>query len=105
MPALTGGRIFAALHIYFFPRKCSVIRRIVSDDEAGKHWAMEWLTGVADGSKRTSQRKLMLIERRGGGLKTVKAVAQALGVHLLLLENEDGVELIAASKKPFKIIC
>jgi hypothetical protein len=83
----------------------SVIRRIVSDDDAGKHWAMEWLTGVADGSKRTSQRKLTLIERRGGGLKTIKAVAQALGVHLLLLENEDGVELIAASKKPFKIIC
>jgi hypothetical protein len=82
-----------------------VIRRIVSDDEADKHWAMEWLTGVADGSKRMSQRKLTLIERRGGGLKKVKDVAQAVGVHLLLLENEDGVEFVAASKKPFKIIC
>ena len=66
---------------------------------------MEWLTGVADGSKGTSQRRLRLIEKRAGGLTTVKAVAQTVGVHLLLLENEQGVEIVAASKKPFKIIC
>ena len=82
-----------------------MFKRVVSESEAGKHWAMEWLTGVADGSKGMSQRKLKLIVKRGGGLTTVKAVAQTVGVHLLLLENEQGVQIVAASKKPFKIIC
>ena len=81
-----------------------MIKKVVSESEAGKHWAMEWLTGVAQGSKRTSQRKLKQIEQRGGGLRTVKAVAQSVGVHLLLLEDEQRVEIVAASKKPFKII-
>jgi hypothetical protein len=82
-----------------------MLKKVASDDEAGIHWAMEWLTAVADCHKRVSQRRLTLIEERGGGVETVKAVAQALGVHLLLLENDKGIELIAASKKPFKVIC
>jgi hypothetical protein len=80
-------------------------KKIVSENEVGKLWTLEWLTGVADGSKTMSQRKLISVEHQGGGLETVKAVAQSLDVHLLLLEDDKGVELVAASKKPFKIVC
>jgi hypothetical protein len=80
-------------------------KKIVSENEVGKHWAIEWLTGVADGSKTMSQRKLISVENHGGGLETAKAVAQSLDVHLLLLQDDKGVELVAASKKPFKIVC
>ena len=52
-----------------------------------------------------SQRKLISVENQAGGLETVKAVAQSLDVHLLLFEDDKGVELVAASKKPFKIVC
>ena len=68
-------------------------------------WAAEWLDGVADGSKTMSQRKLSSVERRGGGLEAVKAVASARGVHLLLLEDDAGNALVAASIKPFEVVC
>ena len=73
--------------------------------EAAAQWAADWLDSVADGSNTMSQRKLTSVEKRGGGLEAVKALAQERGVHLLLLEDDKGDELIAASVKPFEVVC
>ena len=45
------------------------------------------------------------MQKRGGGIEAVKAVAEQKGVHLLLVEDDKGIELVAASTKPFKVIC
>ncbi len=68
-------------------------------------WATEWLDSVADGSNTMSQRKLSSVEKRGGGIKAVQAIAKTKGVHLLLLEDDQGNALVAASSKPFTVIC
>ncbi len=68
-------------------------------------WAEEWLARVADGTITMSQRKLTSVVSKGGGLQTVKAVAERKGVHLLLLEDDSGDALVAASIKPFEVIC
>ena len=67
-------------------------------------WAAEWLGSVADGSNKMSQRKLSSIQKRDGGLDAVIATAEEKGVHLLLVEDDQGNEIVAASKKPFKIL-
>lgn len=67
-------------------------------------WAAEWLDSVADGSNTMSQRKLTTVEKHGG-IEAVKAIAKQKGVHLLLLEDDKGNELVAASTKPFKVVC
>ena len=68
-------------------------------------WTAAWLDAVADGSSTMSQRKLTSIQQRGGGLEAVKAAAKEKGVHLLLLADDKGDELVAASSKPFKVVC
>jgi hypothetical protein len=68
-------------------------------------WINEWLNGVADGSNTMSQRKLSSVEKRGGGIEAVKVIAEEKGVHLLLVEDDKGTELVAASTKPFKVVC
>ena len=68
-------------------------------------WAAAWLNTVAGGLNTMSQRKLSSIEKHGGGLDVVKSVAEKYGVHLLLVEDDEGNEVVAASKKPFKVIC
>ncbi len=68
-------------------------------------WAEEWLDSVADGSRAMSQRKLARVEDLGGGLAHVRRLAKKKGVHLLLLTDDKGVPLVAASREPFKIIC
>ena len=73
--------------------------------QTGTLWAADWLDRVADGSNTMSQRKLSSVETRGGGLKAVKALAEQRGVHLLLLEDDQGNELVAASTKPFEVVC
>ena len=52
-----------------------------------------------------SQRKLTSIEKHGGGLDAVRAVARDKGVHLVLLTDDKGNELVAASVHPFKVVC
>lgn len=52
-----------------------------------------------------SQRKLSSIQKRGGGIDAVRVIAKQKGVHLLLLEDDKGNELVAASIKPFKVVC
>ncbi len=72
---------------------------------SAEQWAADWLGTVADGSNPMSRRKLASIEKHGGGLDAVRAVAQARGVHLLLLIDDRGSELVAASLHPFKVVC
>ena len=52
-----------------------------------------------------SQRKLSSVEKRGGGLEAVKALARERNIHLLLLEDDKGNALVAASVKPFEVVC
>ena len=73
--------------------------------ETAQQWAEDWLNAVADGTLAMSQRTLSSVEKRGGGLEAVKAAAQEKGVHLLLLEDDNGSELVAASVKPFAVVC
>ena len=67
-------------------------------------WATAWLAPVAEGRSTMSQRKLSSIDVRGGGLDGVKAVAHALGVHLVRLVDDRGQVLVAASRHPFDVI-
>jgi hypothetical protein len=68
-------------------------------------WTEDWLSSVADGSNTMSQRRLSSIETRGGGLREVTKAARKKKVHLLLLEDDQGNQIVAASTKPFKTIC
>ena len=70
-------------------------------DENGA-WAADWIASVTDASM--TQRKLTTVERHGG-LAVLKRAAQAGGVHLLLLTDDKGDALVAASKHPFRVIC
>jgi hypothetical protein len=51
-----------------------------------------------------SQRSLLSIEKLGG-LEAVRKRAKEKSIHLLLLTDDTGKQLIAASKPPFKVIC
>ena len=73
--------------------------------EETERWTSEWLDGVADGSLTMSQRKLTSIDQRGGGMEAVRRMAEARGVHLLMLEDDKGDLLVAASMKPFTLVC
>ncbi len=68
-------------------------------------WAQRWIDSVADGKATMSQRKLASIDRHGGGIEAVTMAAQARGVHPLLLIDDQGERLVAASKHPFKVLC
>ena len=68
-------------------------------------WAEKWLDAVAAGKATMSQRGLPAIVERGGGLRRIKKLARARGVHLLLLTDDEGRELVAASLQPFKVLC
>jgi hypothetical protein len=68
-------------------------------------WANQWLGAVTSGVNTMSHRKVSSIEKRGGGLKYVAKLAKQRGVHLVRLTDDRGNELIAASKRPFEVIC
>ncbi len=51
-----------------------------------------------------SQRKFSSVQKRGG-IEAVKVIAEQKGVHLLLVEDDKGSELVAASTKPFRVVC
>lgn len=76
-----------------------------SEPEITAEWTNRWLDAVARGESTMSQRKLSSVRERGGGLEAVKAVAEQKGVHLLLVEDDQGNELVAASTKPFRVVC
>ena len=67
-------------------------------------WTTDWISSVASGSNTMSARKLSSIEKRGGGLKAVVSEAKKQKVHLVLLEDDAGCQVVAASTKPFKVV-
>ncbi len=73
-------------------------------DTPEKLWVNKWLDSVVDGSATMSQRKLSSVEKHGG-LRAAKALAREKKVHLVQLEDDKGNELVAASLKPFKVLC
>ena len=68
-------------------------------------WTENWLASVADGTQTMSQRMLSRVEERPGGLDAVCAVARARGVHLAVFIDDHGVELVAASRHPIRVLC
>ena len=70
-----------------------------------EEWTINWLKTVEAGLNTMSQRKLTSIEKHAGSLENVKRVAESMSVHLLLVEDDEGNEVVAASMKPFKVIC
>ena len=73
--------------------------------EKQQRWVEAWLDAVVDGRATMSQRNAGTIETRGGGLANVTAVAEAKGVHLIELVDDQGHVLICASKHPFRVLC
>ena len=67
-------------------------------------WNEKWFSSVADGSSTMSQWKLSSIESKGGGLREVAKVAKKKRIHLVLVEDDKGDRIVAASTKLFKTI-
>ncbi|NTU55563.1 MAG: hypothetical protein HGA79_04875 [Anaerolineales bacterium] len=75
-----------------------------SGSAANEQWIAAWLDAVVDGSNTMSQRLLSSIEKHDGlGAGLVAALEK--NIHLLLVEDGAGREIVAASRKPFKVIC
>lgn len=72
---------------------------------ASETWAARWLDSVASGASAMSQRKLESLMSKGGGINSVLKVARKRGVHLVVLTDDNGDQLVAASRHPFKILC
>jgi hypothetical protein len=68
-------------------------------------WAEDWLSSVANGSIKMSQRTLVSVRKRGGSLETIKALAERKKVHLLLVKDDKENKLAAASLERFEVIC
>jgi hypothetical protein len=73
-------------------------------DAATNPWVARWLEMVVAGAAMT-QRSLASIDRFGGGLAAVKKAAKQRGVHLLLVTDDRGRQIVAASRWPLKVIC
>lgn len=73
--------------------------------EVSHGWAAEWLAAVADGTLTMSQRQRSSVEKHGGGLGAVVGEARARGVHLALLTDDHGKELVVASVHPIQVLC
>lgn len=78
-----------------------VIRHIKPASE----WTAAWLDSVVQDKNSMTQRKLTSVDRLGDGLDALRVAAQERGVHLLLVENEHGEQIVAASAKPFTVLC
>lgn len=86
------------------PRAKANKKRSVAKSETQSTWLDSWLDDVASGSATMSQRVLTSIEAHGGLDKAV-AAARKRGVHLVLLTDDKGTALVAASQKPFETLC
>lgn len=69
-----------------------------------EQWVEDWLKSVVDGSNTMSQRRVTSIEKHVN-LSKVKRIAIRMGIHLLMVEDDEGNKVVAASTKPFKVIC
>ena len=85
-------------------RLLALFCRMSTDENAFQQWLTTWLGAVESGAATMSQRKLSSIQQRGD-LEEARKMAIARGVHLLLLTDDQGNELVAASKHPFHVIC
>lgn len=70
-----------------------------------EEWMQQWLRSVVNGESTMSQRKTSSIEKRKINLETLAAEAKKQNVHLLLLKDDKGEELIAASMNEFTVLC
>lgn len=75
-----------------------------SESTIQEQWVQDWLKSVVNGRNTMSQRRVTSIEKHVS-LNTVKRIAKRVGVHLLLVEDDEGNKVLAASTKPFKVIC
>ncbi len=78
-------------------------RKPKNDVEAEARWLDRWM-GAASRDGAMSQRRLASIEAYGGGLDAAAEAARAAGVHLVLLTDDKGDKVVAASRHPFKVI-
>jgi phosphoserine aminotransferase len=80
-----------------------------------RHWTREkkqveistfdrWIDIVATGASTMSQRNFRWVEANGGVEKLIDA-AERRGVHLVRLTDDEGRELVAASKHAFVTLC
>jgi hypothetical protein len=67
-------------------------------------WIAAWLDAVAAGTATMSQRQVTSIEVHGG-VDAVVAAAMARRVHLVRLTDDRGVDLVAAGRHPFTVLC
>ena len=67
-------------------------------------WIEAWIASVAEGRVTMSQRSAASVDRHGGVKAAIKA-AEARGLHLVRLIDEEGKALIAASLHPFETLC
>lgn len=79
----------------------------MSKDPAGssEQWATEWLTAVANGTLTMSQRKLSSVLAHAGNVETIREVAVRLLVHLAIVVDDHGDELVVASVHPIRVLC
>lgn len=68
-------------------------------EKSKQAWCESWLDDVANGASTMSQRKLTSIE------SLAKKRARARGAHLLLLTDDRGDQLVAASRHRFQTLC
>lgn len=68
-------------------------------------WVEAWLDAVASGERTMSRRSLVRVQALPGGVPALVRLARARGVHLLRLTDDEGVDLVAASSTPFKVLC
>jgi len=83
----------------------SMTKRKPVPGPAAERWAARWLDSVAIGSQVMSRRLVTSVDTRGGGLIFVRRLARQRGLHLLLLVDADGNQLVAASKTRFRVVC
>ena len=74
-----------------------------AEAEKSAAWLDRWMKSTSRAGAM-SQRKASAIEAKGGGMHFADRAARAAGVHLVLLTDDKGVELVAASRHPFKVI-
>jgi len=67
-------------------------------------WVSEWIANVASGSATMSQRKLSSILAHGG-IEAACAAAKPAAVHLALVTDDRGDELVIASVHPIRVLC
>ena len=64
----------------------------------------QWLSAVVDGQCSMSHRSVASIKKHVGSLTALAAAARRRRVHLLLLGDDRGTPLVAASVKPFRVL-